>query len=67
MTDLRTQIEQMPFVTGRKETSGKTCDSKKHLIIVVSKRLLHTVESIGVLFDMLNNQSIYQWTLHMKE
>ena len=67
MKDLRTQIEQMPFVTCIRETSGKTLDSKKHLIIVVSKRLLHTVESIGVLFDMLNNQSIYQWTLHMKE
>ncbi len=65
MKEVIDKLKNMPFVTGLREDSGKITSPNRHLIIDISKGLMTNKDSIPKLFDLLNNQSFFEWTVSM--
>ena len=61
------KLKNMPFVTGLSEGSGKTVSQNRHLIVDIRKRLVTEKDSIPKLYDLLNNQLHFEWTVSMTD
>jgi len=61
------KLKNMPFVTGLRNGSGKTVRQKLHLTIDISKALIIEKDSIQKLYDLLNGQSFFEWTVNMTD
>lgn len=67
MNEIIDKLKNMPFVTGLREGSGKTEKPNRHLIIDISKGLIIEKDSIPKLYDLLNSQSFFEWTVSMTD
>ena len=65
MNEIIDKLKNMPFVTGLSEGSGKIANPNRHLIIDVRIGLITEKDSIPKLYDLLNNQSHFEWTISM--
>jgi hypothetical protein len=65
MKEVIDKLKNMPFVTGLSEGSGKIANPNRHLIIDVRIGLITEKDSIPKLYDLLNNQSHFEWTISM--
>ena len=67
MNEIIYKLKNLPFVTGLREGSGKTANPNRHLIIDISKGLITEKDSIPKLYDLLNSQSFFEWTVSMTD
>lgn len=67
MKEIIDKLINMPFVTGLGEDHTKTANPNRHLIIDISKRLIIEKDSIPKLYDLLNSQSFFEWTVYMTD
>jgi len=67
MNEVIDKLKNMPFITGLREGSGKTSNPNRHLIIDISKSSLIDKDSIPKLYDLLNSQSFFEWTVIMTD
>ena len=65
MEEVIDKLKNMPFVTGLREHSRKIKSPNRHLIIDISKGLITDKDLIPKLYDLLNNQSFFEWTVSM--
>ena len=67
MNEIIDKLKNMPFVTGLREGSGKTETPNRHLTIDISKGLIIEKDSIPKLYDLLNSQNFFDWTVSMTD
>ena len=67
MEEVIDKLKNMPFVTGLREGSGKTANPNRHLIIDIRKSLINEKDSIPKIYDLLNSQSFFEWTVSMTD
>jgi len=67
MNEVIDKLKNMPFVTGLREGSGKTANPNKHLKIDIRKSLIAEKDSIPKLYELLNSQMFFEWTVSMTD
>ena len=67
MNEVIDKLKNMPFVTGLREGSCKTAKLNKHLKIDIRKSLMVEKDSIPKLYELLNSQTFFEWTVSMTD
>jgi len=64
MNKIIDKLKNMPFVIGLRENTDKI---NKHLTVEVSRNLIQKKNSIDKLYDLLNSQAFFEWTIEMTD
>ncbi len=67
MNEVIDKLQNMSFVTGLRNISGKEINSNRHLIIDISKKLIIKEDTISNLYDLLKSQSHFEWTVNLNK